>query len=254
MKQLRKIYILLLKKTELGSAVSVRLTKLTGKSKEPIHPKHFLTQNPWFSKYLRKDDVVLDLGCGNGQNTIKAARKVKKVIGIEYNSEMIKIAKSTKQKNVVFRQADLEKKVEFKENKFDVVLLLDVLEHLHNRNLVLMEIKRILKPKGKLLLGVPNSQTSWKKRLRSVGLSSFSDPDHKIEFSERQIRNLLKREGYRVEQLSYGIYDTPYRGLIDIVGGLSINLYKLIYRYRKVMSRKYPHEGSGFEIVATPIK
>ena len=50
-----KIILLLLKKSELLSSISVKLVKLTGKSKNPIHPKHLLKKNNvWFKKYLKK--------------------------------------------------------------------------------------------------------------------------------------------------------------------------------------------------------
>lgn len=250
----KKYLILAIKKIELGSAVAVRLTKYTGKSKEPIHPKHFLSQKPWFLEYIKQKDVVLDLGSGNGQNSIKAAKIAKKVIGVEYNKSLIKIANNTasnlKIKNISFEEGNLEEELKYKTNSFDVVIFLDVLEHLSNRDLILKEIKRILKAKGKLILGVPNSQTSWKKTLREVGLNSFSDPDHKIEYSKREIEDLLKKHRFNIENFNFGTYDTPLRGLIDIVGGISLGLYKYIYTYRKKISEKHPQEASGFEIIA----
>src|SRR3989338_5297956 len=80
---IKKTYVVLLKKTEIGSAVAVRLTKYTGKSKTFIHPKHFLETSPWYTQYLKKNDEVLDLGCGNGQSIIKSAKYCKQITGID---------------------------------------------------------------------------------------------------------------------------------------------------------------------------
>src|SRR3990167_6539778 len=106
MKVLKKVYVLFLKKLETGSAVAVRLTKLTGKSEVPIHPKHFLTQKPWYLNYVKRTDVVLDLGCGNGQGAIKTAKVAKKVIGADIDNNLLKIAdnsaRSLNIKNVKF--------------------------------------------------------------------------------------------------------------------------------------------------------
>ena len=115
---------------------------------------------------------------------------------------------------------------------------------------ILEEIKRVLKLRGLLFIGIPNSQTSWKKLQRSVGISSFSDPDHKIEFSENQIKNLLKKHGFKIENFSYGVYDTPLRGLFDIIGGFSLTAYIKLSKWRKVKAQQNPQEASGFEIVA----
>lgn len=248
---LKKEYILLLKKIDLGSAIAVRLTKYTGKSKEFMHPKHFLTQKPWYISYLKKTDIVLDLGSGNGQSAIKSAKYVKKVVGLEIDDELIEIArKSANIKNINFKKANLEEKLSLQSKSFEKVIFLDVLEHLRNRDQILEEIRRILKLKGLLLLGVPNSQSSWKKLQRSVGVNSFSDPDHKVEFSEKGIKNLLKKHGFEIEEFSYAPADTPLRGLIDVVGSFSLTLYKKISQIRKNAAMNCHHEASGFEIVA----
>jgi len=258
MKTLRKIYVLFLKKLELGSAIAVRLTKLTRKSEVPIHPKHFLTQKPWFTDYISKKDVVLDLGCGNGQNAVKAAKIAKKLIGVELDRALLRIAKETvivkKLPNVNFVKADLEKKLKYKNNSFDKIIFLDVLEHLANRDQILGEIKRILKSDGLLFLGVPNNETSWKKIQRSVGVCSYSDPDHKIEYSENQIRRYLKKHKFEIIAFGYGKFDTPFRGMFDIIGSISIPIYKKITKWREEKAKKNPIEASGFEIVAQNIK
>ena len=252
---LKKLFVLFLKKIEIGSAVAVRLTKYTGRSQVFIHPKHFLSQTPWYTKYLKRSDVVLDLGSGNGQSSIKASRFAKKVVGLEINKELIKIAKKSaeikKLKNVTFLESDLEGKLNIKNNSFDKAIFLDVLEHLIKRDQILREIKRILKPRGVLFLGVPNSQTSWKKFQRSAGINSFSDPDHKIEFNEEEIKDLLKKHNFKIEKIFYGAIDTPFRSFFDIIGAFSIPLYKKISTWRIKKSQKNHKEAGGFEILCT---
>src|SRR3989344_4661883 len=127
----KKLFILSLKKIELGSAVAVRLTKLTGKSKVPVHPKHFLNPYPWYSKYLSKKDTVLDLGCGNGQASLKAAKIVRKILALDFDKRLLKIAQSSADykriKNIKFDNTNLEKPLKFEDNSFDKILFLDVL-------------------------------------------------------------------------------------------------------------------------------
>ena len=254
MKFLKKIIIIALKQLDLGSAVAVRLTKLTGKSKVPIHPKHFLEKRPWFVKYIKKGDIVLDLGSGNGQNAIKSAKFAKKIIGLEFNESLLKIArdsvKAKRLKNVEFKKANLEDKIKLNDASVNKVIILDVLEHLVNREQVLIEIKRLLKSRGLLLVSVPNSQTSWKKLQRSAGVCSFSDPDHKVEFTQKQIESMLEKFGFKIIHLGYSSFDTPLRGLIDIIGGFSLTAYKFLTYLRIEAGQKNPQETSGFQIVA----
>lgn len=257
MKSLKKAYILSLKKIEIGSAIAVRLTKYTGQSKEFVHPKHFLNPKPWFTKYLNKKDTVLDLGSGNGQNAIKCAKIAKKVVGIEIDKKLLGIAQNVtrekKLKNLHFESRDLEKKLDIKNSTFDKVIFLDVLEHIYKRDQLLEEIRRILKPKGLMLIGVPNKDTLWKKTQRSVGISSFADPDHKIEFSEDGIRKLLNKHKYKILNFEYAPYDTPFRGLFDIIGVFSLPIYKKIYKIRQDKVKKNKQDASGFEIAAQRI-
>ena len=250
----KKILVIVLNKLDLASAIAVRLTKYTGKSKEFIHPKHLLSQKPWFTRYLGINDVVLDLGSGNGQNSIKAAKIANKVIGIEIDEDLLKIAQSIKKqkkvKNVEFTQGNLEDKLPYKNITFDKILFIDVLEHLNNRAQILNEVYRVLKPKGLIMIGVPNKETSWKKTQMSVGICSYSDPDHKIEFNESSIRELLSKHEFEIIQIGYDKYDTPFRGFYDVIGSLYLPLYKKISNWRKTKAQKNPQEASGFEIIA----
>src|SRR3990167_8414802 len=254
MKFFKKKAVLFLKQLDLGSAIAVRLMKYTGKSKEFVHPKHFLEESPWFTKHLNRYDTVLDLGSGNGQNSLKAAKIANKVVGIEIDENLIKIsqrtAKQKQLKNVRFFKSNLEKKLSFKDETFSKVIFLDVLEHLHNRKQILNEIRRVLKPRGLVFIGVPNKDTSWKKYQRSVKICSFSDPDHKIEFSQKSISKLISESSYKILSFGYGKYDTPFRGLYDIIGVIYLPLYKKISISREQKTQSSPNEASGFEIVA----
>lgn len=254
MKLFKKILVIAIKKLDLGSAVAVKLTKLTGKSKVSIHPKHFLNQEPWFTEYINSNDAVIDLGSGNGQNAIKAAKFAKKVIACDIDKRLINQAKASavfsKIKNIRWEKTDLERELKFRDASFDKVLFLDVLEHLKNRDQILSEIRRIIAPGGLLFLGVPNSQTSWKKFQRSAGVCSFSDPDHKIEFSQRSIKAFLKKHKFKIIKFGYGKFDIPARGLLDIAGALSLAFYKLVSEKREKFAQTYPNEASGFEIIA----
>lgn len=254
MKRIQKWSVATLKKTEILSALAVRLTKITKKSKNPIHPKHLIDKKPWFIKFLEKNDILLDLGCHNGQNTIKSSKFVKFATGVELDEKALALARfslrQSKIKNVSFKTANLENKLEFENNSFSKILFLDVLEHLHNRSQILREIHRILKSNGVLILGVPNSQTSWKRLQRSAGICSFSDPDHKIEFSQSSIRKLLEQTGFKIIYFGYGKYDTPFKGIIDVAGAISLPLYRKITLWRTKKVSKSPQEASGFEIAA----
>ena len=250
-------FILLLKKSKNLSALSCRLTKLTGKSKHPLHPKHLVVvEKPWYITHIKSWDFVLDLGCGNGQHTLKAAKKCKKIIGLDYDSGNLrigcKIAQERQIKNVQFRKLNLEKNLPFKKNVFDKILCLDILEHLLKRKKLLLEMKRVLKPGGLLFISVPNKNTSWKRLQRRVGLNAYSDPDHKKEYSFKEVKSFLKQASFKIISLKPVTYDTPWAGFIDLIGGISLKWYKKLSLWNKNKVKDSLDESTGFRIKSRP--
>lgn len=248
-------FVFLLKKSKALSSLSCRLTWLTGKTKYPIHPKHLIEiGKPWYLKDIKKEDVILDLGCGNGQHCLKTALKSKKVVGVDNNCDQLKIAisraKEKKVENIQFVEFDLEKKLAFEKNSFDKLLCLDTLEHLRNRRQLLQEAKRVLKPKGMIFLAVPNKNTSWKNLQTKVGLNCYADPDHKIEYSLLEFKKNLSQAGFKILDVESITYDTPWVGLIDLIGGFSLSAYKNFCLWKKNKLKNNIDESTGFRIKA----
>ncbi len=249
-----KLIVLVLKKTKILSCLSCRLTQLAGKSKYPLHPKHLVQlKTPWFLKYIKKRDFCLDLGCGNGQNTIQAAQKCKKIIGLDSDEKGLKIAKDSANqkgiKNIKLKKQDLEKKLPFKNNTFDLMLCLDIIEHLKKRDRLLQETKRVLKNQAILLLTLPNKNTTWKKAQRKYHLNSLADPDHKIEYSLLEAKKLCRDYNFKILKILPITFDTPLSGLIDFIGGFSLLLYKKLSVWKKNKVKNNLKESTGFRLV-----
>lgn len=255
---IHRAYIATLKKTKLASALACRLMQWTGKSRWPIHPKHLVDiAEPWYLGFLNVSDRVLDVGCGNGQHTLRAAEKVSEIVGVDYDPKLLEVAQGTARergiKNARFQQGSVEGRLSFPDASFDKVLCLDVLEHLHKRDEAMREMRRVLKPGGILLLAVPNTETTWKKRQRSVGLPFYSDPDHKIEYTQDEIREVCARHRFAIQGFSPVVYDVWYAGLIDLAGGISLSLYRKLLAWKHRYAKAHPEESIGFEIAATKV-
>ena len=247
----------------LSQFLSLKFVRITGKSKEGLHPKH-LIDNPdhyWYLKYIENEDNVLDIGCGQGHHTIKTSESCSQVTGIDINKDYITTAKDLLEKNIIknvsFRLADSDDEITFSnfdEENFNKIMLLDLLEHLNNPAVTLKQILRILKPNGKLIIAIPNSQTSFKRLKKRHGLSCYADDDHKVEFTKKEIESLLNNSGYRItEEIKPVVFDTPFHGLIDLAGGISLSFYKYLVNKKKKAVQKHPEESTGFRIVAEKI-
>lgn len=240
-----------------GKSVGVRLVRYTGKSPHFIHPKHLVEApwHDWYVEYLKPDDVVLDVGCGNGAHTLRAAPRCRRVFGFDYDPAQLRVAQQEMRRHDIANAHlfawDIQGRLPFFDRSLDAVLFLDVIEHLDRRQVVLGEIHRILKDEGRLLVSGPNRQTSWRRRLRQAGLFAFSDPDHKIEYSAEEFVAELGAAGFRVAgPLMPVVYDTQWAGVIDALGGLSLRLYARLARWKRDSALRHPEESTGFRAVA----
>jgi SAM-dependent methyltransferase len=242
-----------------GGALAVRLVKYTGKSPEAIHPKHLVDVpwHHWYVDYLKPDDVVLDVGCANGVHTLAAAGRARRVYGLDADVTQLGVAAATARRrridNVELVAWDITRPLPFEGATFDAVLFLDVIEHLEPRVAVLGEIRRVLKPDGRLLLSAPHRDTSWRRRLRAAGLFAYSDADHKVEYSRDSLLAELASGGFGpMEPVMPVVYDTPLAGLIDVVGGLALRPYARLVRWKRAAVLRHPEESIGFRVVACP--
>lgn len=85
-------------------------------------------------------------------------------------------------------------KLPFRPGAFDLAVALDFLEHVDDL-LALDEIRRILKPDGRLLLSVPAFDLLWSRRDEEAG--------HRRRYSMRGAAALLNKNGFEVRQLKY---------------------------------------------------
>jgi len=114
--------------------------------------------NPFSLGPINEGDVILDIGCGAGVDTIFAAimaGPTGKAVGIDIVPEMVQQAKSnlgmTDVKNVTFIKTSGES-LPFPDAEFDVVISNGVINLIPDRAVLLGEVMRVLRPGGRLML------------------------------------------------------------------------------------------------------
>jgi SAM-dependent methyltransferase len=119
---------------------------------------------------------VLDIGCGIGDFLKFRANTV----GVDINEETVRHCCELGLDARVMNENILP----FESKKFDAIVLDNVLEHIIDPTLLLIEISRVLKQKGKLLVGVP-------------GVKGFKrDPDHKIFYDLEMLIKLMNQNNF----------------------------------------------------------
>ena len=244
-----------------GKSVGVRLVRYTGKSPHFVHPKHLVDTpwHDWYAEHLRPTDVVLDVGCAHGAHTLVAARRCRRIYGLDYDPRHLAVARRTAAARAVanahFFAWDVTGRFPFADASVDAALFLDVIEHLYPRVGVLREIRRVLRPGGTLLVSGPNRDSSWRRRLRAAGLFAYSDPDHKIEYTREEFVAELAAGGFApAGPVLPVVYDTPWAGAIDALGGVSLGLYARLARWKREAVLRRPQESTGFQVVARPAR
>ena len=139
---------------------------------------------------------LLDLGCGYGHflSFVKNNSNINSLMGVEPFPEFLKHVESLGIEGYV---STLESFVKTSKRKFDVVTMINVLEHINNPQQVLYNIsKNILNTEGSLILQVPNDFNIIQKIATKKNSSKnwwFCPPIHISYFSPSSLKKTIGR-------------------------------------------------------------
>jgi len=124
--------------------------------------------------------TVLEIGSGEGYGIMELAPIADKYIAVDkydtHISDKLKV-----ENNITFIQTEVPPLNGIEDNSVDFVVTFQVIEHIENDELFLKEIKRVLKPGGKLIMTTPN-----------IKMSLTRNPWHIREYSPEQMNNVVK--------------------------------------------------------------
>lgn len=147
--------------------------------------------NPLFQRHLAAYDFclsyikskrILEVGFGEGYGVGRLSENCSSYDAVDVTDEWIESAKRKYGKeNVTFRLYD-GKVLPYGDQSFDVVISMQVIEHVKDYKNYLLEIKRVLRPSGMALLGTPNKKS----------MISGVNPYHYKEFSSDELKKELE--------------------------------------------------------------
>jgi SAM-dependent methyltransferase len=147
---------------------------------------------------------AIEFGCGEGYSTQRLNALLPKNVKLEaseYVAHQVLAARKNNPGITVTEESVYE--LERKSDEFDLVFLLEVLEHLDFPDIALQEIKRVMKPGGYMVLGVPR-EPLWcmLNMARGKYLRHFGNtPGHLNHWSTRGIKKYLSRHFGSVEEV-----------------------------------------------------
>lgn len=138
---------------------------------------------------------ILDVGCGTGGN-LTLLSEFGDVTGVELDDIALELACSRHVGKVL--KGSLPDRMPFKTQSFDLISILDVLEHIEDDLSSLRSLKTLLTPKGYMLLTVPAFPFLWSQH--------DTEHHHKRRYRATALERLIRKAGLKIKHLTY--YDT----------------------------------------------
>ena len=134
---------------------------------------------------------ILDVGCGTGANLLMLSQ-YGDAEGVDISEDALAFCRERGLEKVKLGAAE---NLPYDDGTFDLVTALDVVEHLDDDLAGLREMRRVLRPSGRVLLFVPTFMFLW-------GLQDDVS-NHRRRYRMPELRRVLEQAGFEVERTTY---------------------------------------------------
>ncbi|MFH1957700.1 MAG: glycosyltransferase [bacterium] len=135
--------------------------------------------------------AILDAGSGTGGN-LTAFNRFGKTTGIDISEQAVSFCRMRGLKNVICSPVE---KIPYADGAFDVITCLDLLEHTSNPVEVLLELKRVLKEDGRIIVTVPAFRFLWSQHDEALG--------HLRRYEKASLSRDIGEAGLTIEKMGY---------------------------------------------------
>lgn len=241
----------------MNQQTAENLMKITEKSYQKIASSFSDTRNfSWgevdlaITKYLKDDVKILDLGCGNGRLLISLKKYLKSFdyLGVDSCKELVEKAQSSfapsqlpplsfptasprirradrESRNIIFKQDNILNLTNLADNSFDCVFMIASFNHIASQKLrekLLLEIKRVLKSNGVLIMTnwnlwqINSKKSFWHNKKKSayyglhatdykeiVTLWQNKHPLYYHAFTLQELKKLLQKTNFKILENYY---------------------------------------------------
>jgi len=163
-------------------------------------PDHIAT----FVRGLAPAEHALDLGVGDGR--VAALLQSDHLVGVDVSQIALDRAR-TRLPDAELVLVEPDQPLPFEDNSFDLVTCIETMEHIRDTQLALSELRRVLRPGGRLALTTP---AAGRFHVLFHGVEHPFSP-HLRAYTRRTLRGILEAMGFHVLQL-----ETEHRTLLAL--------------------------------------
>lgn len=166
-----------------------------------------------------KNKIVLDIACGEGYGSFLISNKSKQVYGVDINEETIQFASQKyKNNNLTFLKGSTSK-IPLEDNVVEVIISFETIEHHDEHDQMMLEMKRVLKPDGIVIMSSPDKLYYSDKR-------NYKNIFHVKELYKNEFKSLVEKYFNEAQILSQThingvslILDEENQNSLEIFGG-----------------------------------
>jgi 2-polyprenyl-3-methyl-5-hydroxy-6-metoxy-1,4-benzoquinol methylase len=190
------------------------LNKIEGISYKdsPIDFFILLARYKFAARLIRKDQDIIDVGCGKGYGTVFLSKYAKNVVGVDRDDELISYNSNEHSDNdqISFKTMDLLEIDKSDIARYDAVVSMDVIEHFVKEDIPLAveNYSKLIKDDGFAIIGTPNIASRDFASQRRIDT-------HPFEFTDKEFEETLKKSFKNVFMFSMTdeIVSTQFTGL-----------------------------------------
>ncbi len=193
---------------------------------------------------VKQGEGVLDAGCGTGIYSIELARRGGHVTALDDSSEMLDRARTKAGRadlKIAFIKADALK-LPLPDGHFDLVVSVCMLCFVKERDAALLEMKRVLKPQGRIAIALLNRWSPWALLRMAKGLIKETAYNRAEFLTPSEIESSLANAGFKEIEIRTCLFFLP----------INYGYYLAFSEAHERLGRKlFPKAGAFMVAVAT---
>jgi len=160
---------------------------------------------------LKRGETAIDIGCGTGNYSIELAKRGIDVTGLDDSEEMLsraRIKAGNERLRIDFLRADALA-LPFPDASFDLVLSVSALCFMKDPQGAIVEMRRVLRPGGRVVIGSLNRWSPWALARRVKGLFRETIYNTAAFTTPRELESALARAGFEAVKVKACLFFLP---------------------------------------------